>query len=270
MLRFGKGILGNKLLPEAITRAWMKPRTHTSSLGISVGAPWEIERANNLTSDGRVIDIYSKNGGLQDDNALFLLIPDYGLVLTVSSAGEQSSLVTQLGLATQVLQPLVRAVEAAGKAEAEALYAGTYRNESTNSSLTVSVDDEAGLNVTSWVMNGKDILATYPFIASSSASAGGVPSGYLRARLYPTGLQSKDRSSWRAVYATTPPEAVAQADQLFILQGGCQSWSLIDNLVYGLRALDDFVFGIDGCTGNATSINPRAFRQTLTRTALSA
>lgn len=77
LLKFGKGILGHKLLPEISTREWIKPRTHTSSLGISVGAPWEIGRANNLTVDGRIIDVYSNNGGLTDYNAFFVLIPDY-------------------------------------------------------------------------------------------------------------------------------------------------------------------------------------------------
>lgn len=246
------------------TRAWLKPRTYTSSLGISVGAPWEIGRANNLTLDGRIIDVYSKNGGLTDYNALFLLIPDYGLVLSMVSAGPSSSLNMQLYLASQILENLVRAVEAAGKAEAAALYAGTYVNEATNSNITVDVDDEAGLNVTNWFMNGIDILATWPAIASQAPETSIGP--LFEVRLFPTGLKSKNSTAWRAVYDTTPPANASDNDQsLFILQSGCQSWASIDNLVYGFRALDDFEFGLDSCTGNATSITPRAFRQTLTR-----
>lgn len=116
-------------------------------------------------------------------------------------------------------------------------------------------------------MNGKDILETYPYIASfeaEGASGSGVVAPYLSVRLLPTGLQSKDSTSWRAVYDTVAPSDVSTYDeQLFILQSACQSWSVIDNVVYGLRGLDDFVFEIDSCGGNATSITPRAFRQTL-------
>lgn len=269
LLKFGRAILNHKLLPEVTTREWIKPRGHTSSLGISVGAPWEIGRANNLTEDGRIIDVYSKNGGLTDYNAFFVLVPDYGLVLSILSAGPQSMLSTQLGLATQILQPAVRAFEAAGKAEANVSYAGTYTNSATNSSITVAVDDQSGLNVTSFIMNGKDILKTYPVIASfgaEGAAAPGVVAPYLSVRLFPTGLQSKDSTSWRAVYDTVAPSDVSVYDeQTFLLQSACQSWSTIDNVVYGLRALDDFVFEIDSCGGNATSITPRAFRQTLRR-----
>jgi hypothetical protein len=112
-------------------------------------------------------------------------------------------------------------------------------------------------------MNGQDILKNYPTIASFGAESSISP--YLSVRLFPTGLESKDLSAWRAVYTTTPPAAVPEEDSLFILQIGCQSFETIDNLVYGYNALDDFVFGFSGSCDAATSITPRAFRQTLTR-----
>ena len=255
--------MGHKLLDEISTNAWLKPRTHTSSLGISVGAPWEIARANTLTVDGRIIDVYSKNGGLTDYNALFLLIPDYSLVVSMVSAGPTSSLTTQLGLATKVLPPVVKGFEAAGKADAKATYAGTYANKKTNSSITLDVDKQSGLHVTSWVMNSKDILKTYPII-SSLAVDGGAPSN-VSVRLFPTSLQGGCSTAWRAVYDTTPPGEVEEADELFVLQAACQSWASIDNFIYAYNALDDFVFGLDPSGKAATSITPRAFRQTLAR-----
>ncbi|KAH8901464.1 beta-lactamase [Thozetella sp. PMI_491] len=261
LLKFGKGILGYRLLSEVATKAWLKPRSHTSSLGISVGAPWEIGRSNSLTSDGRIIDIYSKNGGVVDYNCLFVLIPDYGIVMSMLTAGPASNVQTQLDLASMVLKPLVRAVEAAGKDEAVRLYSGTYTDGA--SKITLAVDDQSGLNVTSWVMDGKDILFSYRTLAA--LVPGGRVAPYASIRLYPTGLESKGKSSWRAVFSTTAPEDVSMADQLFIIQASCQTWSTLDSIRYGTRALDDFLFSLDGYSGKAVSISPRSFRRTLAR-----
>ncbi|KAI0149601.1 beta-lactamase/transpeptidase-like protein [Xylariaceae sp. FL1272] len=267
LLKFGQGILGHKLLDEVTARLWLKPRSHTSSLGLSVGSPWEIGRSYNLTSDGRLVDVYTKNGGIPDYNAIFILIPDYDIVASIVSAGPASSLSTQLEIATIALESFTPAVEAAGKSEATTSFAGTYADEASNSSITIAIDDGPGLVVKNWTANGFNVFEVFPIISSLKAegSAQGQPSDYLSIRLYPTGLQSNNESAWRAVYDTTSPSAVEQSDQLFIIQPSCQTWSTIDNSVYGMRGFDDFVFGIDGCTGKATTVSPRAWRQTLVR-----
>ncbi|KAJ5591594.1 uncharacterized protein N7459_001963 [Penicillium hispanicum] len=266
LAKFGQGILNNKLIDDVKTRAWLKPHSHTSSLGISVGSPWEIARTNNLTADGRIIDIYSKIGSVPDYNSIFMVIPDYGLTVSILSAGPQSNVGIQFGLATKVLQPLVRAFETAGKEEATVSYAGTYANKETNSTIKLGIDNQSGLVVESWVMNGRDIKETYPAIASVSSNP--PLSQYLSIRLFPAGLQSSNLSAWRAVFDTLAPAGVPQEDeQVFILQFACNSWETIDNVVYGYNALDDFVFELESRNGTvAASITPRAFRQTLTRT----
>ncbi|KAL4895173.1 beta-lactamase/transpeptidase-like protein [Aspergillus ambiguus] len=266
LAKFGQGILNNKLIDDVKTRAWLKPHSHTSSLGISVGSPWEIARTNNLTVDGRIIDVYSKIGSVPDYNSIFMVIPDYGLTVSILSAGPQSNVGIQFGLATKVLQLLVRAFEAAGKEEATVSYAGTYANKETNSTIKLGIDNQSGLVVESWVMNGRDIKETYPAIASVSSNP--PLSQYLSIRLFPTGLQSSTSSAWRAVFDTLAPAGVPQEDeQVFILQFACNSWETIDNVVYGYNALDDFVFELEPRSGTvAASITPRAFRQTLTRT----
>lgn len=268
LAKFGQAILNYKLIDETATKAWLKPRTHTSSLGISVGAPWEIGRANNLTVDGRVIDVYSKIGDVPDYNAYFLVIPDYGISMSILSAGPGSSVAVQMSLATTVLKAVTRGFEAAGKAEANVTYAGTYTNAQTNSSLSLAIDDQSGLVVERWIMNGQDIMETYPSIAagSSSSSETDSSSSYLSIRLYPTGLKSNDSEAWRAVYNTVDPSEVPAEDEMFfMLQFACHSWELIDNVVYGYNALDNFVFGFSNSSSVASSITPRAFRQTLTR-----
>ncbi|CRG82772.1 hypothetical protein PISL3812_00118 [Talaromyces islandicus] len=270
LAKFGQAILSYKLIDEPTTRAWLKPHTHTSSLGISVGAPWEIGRTNNITVDGRVIDIYTKIGDVPDYNALFLVVPDYGMTLSMLSAGPESSVSTQMALATTVLKAITRGFEAAGKSEANVTYAGTYINAETNSSISLGIDDQSGLLVQSWIMNGQDILETYPMItgaSSASGETGGLSSStYLSIRLYPTGLQSNDSDAWRAVYNTVEPAEIPAEDELFFfLQFACHSWELIDNLVYGYNSLDAFIFGFNNSSNIASSITPRAFRQTLTR-----
>ncbi|EPS35832.1 hypothetical protein H072_10746 [Dactylellina haptotyla CBS 200.50] len=270
LLEFGRGILTNKLLSPAATRAWLKPRTHTSSLGLSVGAPWEIGRTTSLTSDGRVIDVYTKNGGLGGYNTLFLLLPDYDLVLSLVMGGESSSLGIELVIASQVLTNLVPAIEAAGKADAIQQFAGQYIDKASNSSISLKVDDGPGLLVQSWYSLGKDVLASYADIVANSpggAFSAGSAQEYLSIRLYPTGLQEGKIASWRAVYDSTAPDSVKdQSAGLFIIQGLCQTWSSLDNVVYGLRALDHFIFETNG-SGSATAITPTAFGHKLTRKA---
>ncbi|KAF3905354.1 Beta-lactamase [Arthrobotrys entomopaga] len=270
LLTFGRAILTNKLLSPVATRAWLKPKSHTSALGVSVGAPWEIGRSTSLTMDGRVVDVYSKNGGLGLYNSLFLMIPDYGLVLSLVMGGESSSLNIELVIASQVLQAFVPAIEAAGKAEATRNFAGKYVDKVSNSSIVLEIDDGPGLLVTNWTSLGKDVLQTYADIVAHSP--GGAPTAqgaaaYLTIRLYPTSLQTNSVTSWRAVYDSADPETVkAQSAYLFIIQGLCETWSSLDNVVYGLRGLDNFLFDTNA-NGSATAITPVAFAHKLTRQA---
>ncbi|KAF5592315.1 beta-lactamase 2 [Fusarium subglutinans] len=59
MPSFMTSILKNKALSPPNTRRWLKPNTFTSTWSASVGSPWEIYRVDNLTSDGRIIDLYT-------------------------------------------------------------------------------------------------------------------------------------------------------------------------------------------------------------------
>jgi hypothetical protein len=87
-LAFGRGILRSQLLAPALTRRWLKPWSFgsSSSLRDAVGAPWEIARLTTLPAPvtrGRVVDLYTKSGGLSVVYASQLvLVPDYNLVLS--------------------------------------------------------------------------------------------------------------------------------------------------------------------------------------------
>ncbi|KAK4646841.1 hypothetical protein QC761_0046930 [Podospora bellae-mahoneyi] len=77
LTRFGEAILRNEVgLSATQTRKWLKPLSQTSSLGTLIGAPWEIYRISNVTTDSRLIELYTKDGGLITYNSVFALIPD--------------------------------------------------------------------------------------------------------------------------------------------------------------------------------------------------
>ena len=236
----------------------MKPRTFTSSLGISVGAPWEIARGANLTSDGHIIDFYTKAGNLWDYNALLVLVPDYGLVMALNMAGPDGSIPALQEIFSRVMKALIPAVDAVTRSDAIQTYAATYRS-GTNSSLTLSLDDGPGLLVSNFTVNGVDVISGY------AAYAGADPAS-TTVRLYPTDLQSGNQSAWRAVYDTSSSaeDAAFDAEVLFP-QGSCQSWSEIDLLSYGLRGLDDFVFTIDQKSGKSVTVEPMAWRVVMRR-----
>ena len=88
-------------------------------------------------------------------------------------AGSQGSAGAVYVIATQILEALLPAIEAAGKAEATAAYAGNYTAGASNSTTTLSVDDGPGLKATNFHINGKDIIKEYsspnPYGGSSGA-----------------------------------------------------------------------------------------------------
>lgn len=257
LLSFGTAILSNKLLNSAQTRAWMKPLTFTSSMGMAVGAPWEIVRGPNLTTDGRIIDFYAKTGDVGDYSAILVLVPDYDLVLAMNIAGPNSDTATSLGMFSQLVEALIPVVDQIGKSEASEKFAGFY-SASPNSTLELSVDD-FGLLVSNFTANGVDVAKEY----SALNQAGDAETTI---RLYPTNLQAGNESAWRAVYTIGTPEDAAAADaQLFFPEGSCQTWLRLDRVTYGLESIDYFVFTEDD-SGKNTVVQPKAWRLSFART----
>ncbi|OTA70542.1 beta-lactamase/transpeptidase-like protein [Hypoxylon sp. EC38] len=265
LLAFGEAILTNKLLTPAQTRQWLKPVTFTSSSGIFIGAPWEIFRADNITSDQRLVEFYTKGGDVGTYHAMLAMVPDFDIVISILTSGpETSSSFVQL-LFSQTIKALLPAVETAGKDDARAAFAGTYVDDATNSTLTLSVDDEGpGLGIEEWIVRGTDVPAHW--LNYLSAVSTSLPKVNLSTRLYPTGLAAGERTAWRVAIDLGSPEEIAQADaQLFWPQGSCLAWGLMDRAVYEFGALDEMVFSLDeaesGCA--AKSVELVGFRATL-------
>ena len=146
MLAFGISILSSRLISPLKTRRWLKPAGSTSQTGLLLGAPWEIYRSDELTQDGRLIELYTKSGDMGVYHTKLCLVPDYDVVINVMTSGIESDAELPNRLCSDVAKALLPAVEAAGKREAEAL-AGTYADAASNSSLVLALDDGPGFLV---------------------------------------------------------------------------------------------------------------------------
>lgn len=218
---------------------------------------WEIARGANLTSDGRIIDVYTKTGNLDEYTTIVALIPDYDLAVAVNLVGPDSSPAAIQILFSQVVQALLPVVDEIAKDEAAQKYTGMYTS-GTNSTITLSVD-EYGLLVSNFSANGIDVASGYAAIAASS-------SGNTTIRLYPSNLFSGNRTAWQAIYETSTAEELASFDaQLFFPQGSCQSWTEVDLSTYGYQALDYFMFE-EGKGGVVERVEAKAWRLVMERT----
>ncbi|KAI0881841.1 beta-lactamase/transpeptidase-like protein [Annulohypoxylon maeteangense] len=244
LLTLGEAILTNKFSSPTQTHRWLGPATLTSSIGMFVGAPWEIIRADNVTLDQRLVEFYTKGGDGGTYHAMFAVVPDYDLVISILASGPESSSNLVQQLFSQVITTLLPAVEAAGKDEARSAFAGTYVNEETNSTITLSVDDEGpGLNITNWIVRGTDVPSHW--LNYTSGISSGFSNTHVSTRLYPTGLTNGSRTAWRVAVDLGTPEEIAQADaQLFWPQANCMTWITMDRLVYEYRALDEMIFDL--------------------------
>jgi hypothetical protein len=279
-IAFAEGILTNRFLSPRRTREWLKPRSHTSSWGYSVGAPWEILRSNEITADGRIVDLYTKSGDLGLYHAFLGLIPDYDLVVSVFTAGAEVTSDMTSEIFSTIVGELVPAVEKAGRAEANASSSGlvgTYTDEATNSSIILSIDSGPGLVIKKLIVRSFDVLH-HPDLYSLdalSADEDSLPNGvYVNGRMYPTNLVSQNnngtkRTAWRAVYdTTTAKEESAEDAKLVFKDGSCQSWVELDRAAYNFSSVGDFTF-IYGQNGGVKQIVNAAFNVTLTKASLS-
>ena len=253
LLSFGKSILTNRQLCSQDTNMWLKPIAFSSGIGLFAGAPWEIVRSDNITLDKRLVESYTKGGVIGTYNSLFGILPDYGLVFSMLSAGPESAAALPGVLASQIIRSLVPAVESAGIAEAEKVYAGKYFDKESNSTLVLETDDEGpGLNIREWTVRGKEVPSNWLGYYPTGAP---VPENKPSARLYPTGLKSgegqdEEKVAWRAVVDFRTSKDIAEADALmFWPDSTCVSWSLVDQLNYEFKGLNEMVFSIkDGKT----------------------
>ncbi|KAK3985433.1 beta-lactamase/transpeptidase-like protein [Cladorrhinum sp. PSN332] len=264
MLKFGKAILKHQLLSPAKTNKWLQPTSFTSSRGHVLGAPWEIQRADRLAPNGRVVDVYTKAGDLGGYHSMFALIPEYDLVLSVMTAGKEVSglFFVQANLVSQTLKAIVPALEAVAKKDANTNLVGEYRDG--NSFVVLEIDEGPGLVLANWTVDGFDVLGNFLGYSFAAPSKRPIPG---KARLYPSGLRDGNRASWRMVFDQVDDVRAEEFDQEAVFpDGSCVNWGTMDRFVYDSVGLEEFVFTM-GENGEAESISPSAFEVTLPRQA---
>lgn len=243
------------MLDPNVTRAWLKPVTHTSSLHASVGRPWEIFRYNENTAQHRVVDIYTKSGDVGGYHSVIALAPEFNVGFSVMTAGNGAA--SRAPLSAVVLDTLMPALESAARRQALANYGGTYASSGLNSSISLTAPPSSpGLIVTEWVSNSTDFL-------SAITAYTGSPQTNLH--LYPTGLTTEysngtSKASFRLLFESH------QVPRRTGVYAACDTWFSVDSQTYGNLVADNMVFGLDE-RGVATSVSPEVLKIKLDRQA---
>ncbi|RSL55093.1 hypothetical protein CEP54_009529 [Fusarium duplospermum] len=277
MATIGQSILSSSLLSPVVTRRWLKPVSNTPDSHFSIGMPWEIRRieipavpgTSSKTSGTRLVDLYTKNGGVGAYSAQMALSPDHGLGFTVAIAGrppmsgpDQRTLEMNI-INNMVTDIMIPAFEVAAAEQAIKNFAGTHI--ATDNSMEMKIgglDGHMGLGIQNWTSGDLDLLVTY-YAALSTVEYVSRTSPRASLRLYPIGLHGGGKVAFRGVYGLNTNESVfGSRDEPWL--GGCGAWAGVGEPPYGNVGLDDFVFDVDE-DGRATAITARGARKTLQR-----
>ena len=246
----GLSILNSELLSETATRQWMKPRSHTSTLTFSAGAPWEIARLTIPVTAGsnrtRVSDLYTKGGGNPPYGAVIGLSPDHGIGFSVLVAGP-NALTERWILRDTIASIFIPAAELAAEENAARNFVGTFIDGSMDdTNLTLTIDGGLpGLRVQSMFVNGIDWRANLTTVGGADTQ----PS----IRLYPSGLVSSLRSAegeveivFNAVPYGEPPNpraAIEGGEGLF--DYACTGWLSVGFFYIDGHAIDQFILHVE-------------------------
>ena len=259
LAKFGTSILNSTLLRPEETRKWMKPITHTGSLQLSIGRPWEIFRIIQ-PSTRRTNDLYTKEGDGLDFASYLILSPDHEAGFSILVAGTASRVsIANTVIADILTSTVIAALESEAAAEAAHKFAGKYVSNVSglNSSITLAVDPSygSGLIVQSWISNSTDIFSFLDLIAGDELS------------LAPTNLRSAPTGhsaqvSFRGIFgsSTYTRKVGPFTDQITT----DVVWEDVDVTEYGGVSLDLFIFTVDA-NGHAVAVSPAATRATLLR-----
>ena len=239
---------------------WFTPTSFSGSINTFYGMPWEIFRArtNEVVEElksTRPLTFVTKGGGLPGYTSVTIMVPEYGLGITILVAGNAKALED---IREVVVKEMVRFAEEATMAEMRTKYVGTYEDERSNSSITLAQSDKYGLTVSRWISNGVDTLLNFGEIYER-------PGGPWVMHVLPTLLfNDKDKQEgemWRML-----PQQVASEQKRTgssIWDNFCVSdWDIIR---YAGKPFTEIVFQGGEHNGRSESVQLSGFRSTLYR-----
>ncbi|KAK7457402.1 hypothetical protein CaCOL14_001573 [Colletotrichum acutatum] len=238
----GRSILASSILPKAATREWLRPVTHTQHTHSAVGRPWEITRMDVAATPGskhtRLVDLYTKNGGIGAYLTYLILSPDHNIGFTLLTAsktayGDGIADSTFDVLSELLLEKWIPAADAAGREAAGENLAGIYvADDGTDSRAELTlVPGRIGLTLQKLVINGTDFF-----------SESGRKLGFQGADLQFMGLQDQGKIAFRAVFSN--PDAAPSGREPILGKKCGSTWGGAGSLTYGNIAIDEVVFTV--------------------------
>lgn len=234
------------LLSKPDTERWLKPVTFLGASNGAIGAPWEISR---WQTPHRTYDMYAKDGGILLYGALFILVPDLNLGMSILAVSTDNTVLetVKFALSNLAAEYLLPAVQDVAREQADFTFSGTYKSTSINSSLTITTDAQPGMIVSEWISNGTDLLAEL-----SHTELGDV-------RIWPNELYSEGQVGFDTVFGAL------QTSDVETPLNQCLTFGAVDDIAYGNVPLGLMVFTVDSASGRATSVNLEALRATLNK-----
>lgn len=227
----------------------------TSSPGLLIGDPWEIQRTTDLCpKHPHTIDIHGKGGGAWGYASQISVIDQYGVGVVVLTAGPvDSAAVTIINKA--VISTIIPAVEQEAREQAE-VYAGKYSTpdapaDEDHIEMIISMDAGPGLKLDALHRNGSDIRSALHTIWSFVLPMFDLSPTF---RMYPTGIKKRVPGSehilqqeWRISFDPIPPGqgSGSELPGQDKLGEECPSWQTTDWVYYGARPVDKIVFTVN-------------------------
>jgi len=141
---------------------WFNPTSFSGSIDTYYGMPWEILRAKtmsvipNTSNSTRPLTFITKGGGLPGYTSDVIMVPEYGVGITILIAGNGVALSE---IREVVTEEIVAFADQAAMEELRHRYVGVFQDSATNSTMEVAVSNRDGLHITHFVSNGRDVKA---------------------------------------------------------------------------------------------------------------
>lgn len=249
---------------ETEVREWLKPHSSTSSPYTLVGRPWEIFRSTSLTpAHPHTIDIYAKTGGAYGYTAQMAIIDQYGIGLTILTAGPPEAYRI---LYDTMLSTLLPALEEETRLQAQK-YVGNFSSSDAMVNLSTSMGDGPGIRLDQLTRNGSDILAAIsqfytqalPQFGTLSPDFRIFPAAFSQRAVENIDGREKDvvRQDWRINLDFLPNTAESSGSELpgqGAVREACIAWQTADWFYYGGEAVDRVVFVEEGGTGRLLGV----------------